>query len=157
MRFRRPVSRKQLREYRNWRAQTELTEDERNVRLPGTLGASLESADVPVRVRPPQKTYEERRREYLATAGPHFVLKGAIGFSAATIVSASVLPYGILTHDFTIAAFGVVLLPVFAPFCGYVAFSSWWEVRHGTPYEPPAWLRGLGRGLLRALSSNIGR
>lgn len=155
--WRRPVSRQQLDEYRRWRAQTELNEDERTVSLTGELGASLEPSDIPARrLRPPQQTYEERRSEFIATAGRGFVLKGAIGFSAATLICISVLPYAILEHDFAVGVFGVVLL-LFAPFCGYLSFSSWWQVARGEFYEPPIWLRSLGRGLTRALNSNIGR
>ena len=45
--WRRPVSRQQLDDYRRWRAQTELIEDERNVHLSGKLGVSLDLADAP--------------------------------------------------------------------------------------------------------------
>jgi len=68
----------------------------------------------------------------------------------------SVLPYAIVKHDFSVGVFGVVLL-LFAPFCGFAAFSSWWQVGRGELYEPPAWLRKLGRGLMRSRDSNIGR
>jgi hypothetical protein len=155
--WRRPVSRMQLDEYWRWRAQTELNEDERAVQLRGKPGEALEPNEIPApRVRPPQQSSEERRRDFFAAAGRAFVVKSAIGFSAATLISVSVLPYAILEHDFAIAVFGVVIV-LFAPFCGFVAFSSWWEVRHGELYEPPNWLKNLGRGLLRALYSNVGR
>ena len=155
--WRRPVSRQQLDDYRRWRAQTELSQDERAVSLSGRLGAHLEPRDdPPPRVRPPRESYEERRREFIAVAGRGFLVKSAIGFTAAALICLAVLPYAILTGDFAVGAFGVVLFPV-ALFCGYVAFSSWWEVRRGEIYEPPAWLRTFGHSLTKALNSNLGR
>ena len=155
--WRRPVSKQELDDYRRWRAETELTEDERMVRLSGELGVPLDLADAPApRMRSPQQSYEERRREFVATADRGFVVKGAIAFSASTLISVSVLPYAILQHDFAAAVFGVVLL-LFAPFSGFAAFSSWWQVWRGEFYVPPSWLRDLGRGLVRLLNSNIGR
>ena len=83
-------------------------------------------------------------------------MKGAIGFSIATLVSISVLPYAIVRGDYAVGILGVGLLLV-APLLGYVALGAWWHVIHGELFEPPPWLSRFGRGLARALDTNVGR
>jgi hypothetical protein len=154
--WRRSVPRKELDEYRRWRAETELTEEEKAVQLPGELGVSLESATrLPVQATQPRPTLDERRRAFAASLDRRYVAKMAIGFSIATLVCGSVLPYAIVRGDYGAGIFGVVLMLV-APLLGYAAFSAWWQLIRGELFEPPSWLSRFGHTLARALNSNVG-
>lgn len=155
--WRRPVSRTQLEEYEKWRAETELSKDEQAARLSGPLGAPF-GVPEPSIVRPRQarRTFQQRRREFAASVGRPFFVKEAIGFTIATGVLVSVLPYAIARGDLGLSILGAVLF-LFAPLTGYVAFTGWWYVRYGDFFEPPVWLSHFGRRLLDGLYRDLGR
>ena len=154
--WRRPVTRKQLDDYQRWRAETELTEEEQAVPLSGRLGASLEVTEPTRREPQPRLSYDDRRREFAASVGRGFFVKGAIGFTLATLVCLSVLPYAIVRGNYTAGIVGVLLLLV-APLFGYIAFTSWWYLRRGEFYEPPPLLTRVSQAAISGLNSNIGR
>jgi hypothetical protein len=129
--WRRPASKTDLDNYRKWRTETELTEEERGVRLPGELGAALEpSSAAPPRERPRKPTFDERRYAFAASAGRGFFVKAALWSTAATVLCFSVLPYAIIAHDYGAGIIGAALLLI-APLCAWVALSTWWYVWRG--------------------------
>jgi len=139
--WRRPVSRGQLREYERWRAETELSDEERQVGVPESL-----DLDVDVQPLPDPQTIERRRRPAIETdPDAYLAAMGRAGMARleprAVVVfgglSAACLVFGIwmllsrlpLMSSAIFAGLAVLLCLFF----GYVAYGALVIITTGHP------------------------
>src|ERR1035437_8510807 len=154
--WRRPVPRKQLREYERWRAETELNDEERRAGVPEALDLDVEvqrsSADAGAHRHPPLT--ETDPDAAAAAFGRARFARWALGSTVVAIVMFVLPLFGLLTGRYALAAISAFLF-LLAPFVAYFAFCFWWYAFRGSRFIPPHWLRHFGRRLDAALNKNV--
>jgi len=154
--WRRPVSRKQLRDYELWRAETDLNDEERRAGVPKALDLDVEvqrsSAEADAHRHPPLT--ETDPDAAAAAFGRARFARWALGSTVVALAMFAVLPFGLFTGQYRMILGGSVLL-LLAPLVAYLAFCSWWYVFRGSRFIPPHWLRRFGRRLDAVSNKNL--